>query len=60
LAGIRANYNVTWTLGNDYADGKMDVIEAYESYLIKDVDKVYAEAITVETLSSRINQFLGV
>jgi len=49
----------------------MDVIEAYESYLIKDgtillidkafnVDKVYAEAITVETLSSRINQFLGV
>jgi peroxiredoxin len=71
LAGICADYNVTWTLGNDYADGKMDVIDAYEPYLIRDgtillvdktfsVDKVYAEATTAETLSSRINHLLEV
>ena len=71
LEGIRTSYGITWSLGNDYADGKMDVIEAYESYLIKDgtillidkafnVDKVYTEAITSNTLSSRISQLLGV
>ena len=71
LTSIRTSYGITWSLGNDYADGKMDVIEAYESYSIYDgtillvdkafnVDKVYTEAITSNTLSSRISQLLGV
>lgn len=70
LARIRSTYGITWVLGNDYADGKMDIVEAYKSYGIKDgtillidktfnVDKVYTEASTAEALSSKINQLLG-
>lgn len=35
LSVIRTDYGITWTLGNDYADEKLDIIEAYESYSIK-------------------------
>jgi len=70
LARIRSTYGITWVLGNDYADGKMDIVEAYKSYSIKDgtillidktfnVDKVYTEAATAEALSLKINQLLG-
>ncbi len=70
LARIRSDYGVTWVLGNDYADGKMDIVEAFKSYSIKDgtillidktfnVDKVYTEAVTAEVLSLKINQLLG-
>jgi hypothetical protein len=66
---IRADYGVTWTLGNDYADGKADVINAYSPYSIEDgtiviIDKafnvanVYTEETTFETLASRISQLL--
>jgi hypothetical protein len=69
LAVIRANYGVTWVLGNDYDDGKMDIVNAYTSYSINDgtivlidktfnVAKVYTEATSAETLSSKINQLL--
>ena len=71
LTLIRTKYGITWALGNDYVDEKLDVIEAYESYSIEDgtillidkafnVDRVYTEAITSNTLSSRISQLLGV
>ena len=71
LGLIRKNYGITWYFGNDYDDGKMEVIESYISYSIEDgtiilidktfnVDKVYTEATTAVTLSSRINQLLGV
>jgi len=70
LAQIRADYGVTWVLGNDYDDEKMDIVNAYAAYSITDgtivlVDKklnvaqVYTDAITADTLSSKINQFLG-
>jgi len=70
LARIRSTYGITWVLGNDYADGKMDIVEAYKSYSIKDgsillidktfnVDKVYTEVIPAGTLSSKITQLLG-
>jgi len=69
LARIRTNYGITWILGNDYDDYNMDIVNAYSSYSIQDgsillidksfnVAKVYTEAITTETLSSKINQFL--
>jgi hypothetical protein len=70
LAGIRANYGVTWFLGNDYEDEKTDIVKAYaDAYSIQDgaivvIDKtfnvaqVYTEATTAETLSSKINQLL--
>jgi len=69
LSVIRANYGITWVLGNDYDDGKMDIVNAYTSYSINDgsiilidktfnVAKVYTEATGAETLSSKINQLL--
>jgi len=69
LAVIRANYGITWVLGNDYDDGKMDIVNAYTSYSINDgtivlidktfsIAKVYTETTSVETLSSKINQLL--
>ena len=71
LGLIRKSYGITWSFGNDYDDGKMEIIEAYKSYSILDgtillidkafnVDKVYTEEITANTLSLRINQLLGV
>ena len=70
LAQIRINKSITWILGNDYDDGKIDIIDAYTSYLIEDgtiilVDKmlnvaqVYIEAVTADTLSFKIDQLLG-
>ncbi|MEM3011170.1 MAG: hypothetical protein QXE76_05105 [Candidatus Bathyarchaeia archaeon] len=69
LAVIRSNYGITWVLGNDYDDGKMDIVNAYTSYSIKDgtivlidktfnVAKVYTETTNAETLASKINQLL--
>ncbi|MDH5451565.1 MAG: hypothetical protein OEX77_11860, partial [Candidatus Bathyarchaeota archaeon] len=70
LAQIQANYGITWVLGNDYADGKMDIVEAYNKYSITDgtivlidkafnVSEVYTDAITADTLPSKIDQLLG-
>lgn len=69
LETIRSDYEVTWTLGNDYDDGKADIVNAYSSYSIADgaivlidrnfnIAEVYAEETSFETLSSRINQLL--
>ena len=69
LEKIRSDYAVTWTLGNDYDDGKADIVDAYSSYSIADgaivlidrnfkIAEVYAEETTFETLSSRIGQLL--
>lgn len=69
LETIRSDYAVTWTLGNDYDDGKWDIVNAYSSYSIADgaivlidrnfnIAEVYAEETTFETLSSRISQLL--
>lgn len=71
LAQLRANYGVTWCLGNDYDDGKMDIIDAYIKYSIQDgtiilvdreskVAQVYTDAITADALVSQINQLLMV
>jgi hypothetical protein len=69
LEKIRSDYAVTWTLGNDYDDGKADIVNAYSSYSIADgaivlidrsfnIAEVYAEETAFETLSSRISQLL--
>lgn len=73
LAKIRTNYGITWVLGNDY-DARMGdtvIVNAYKIYSIRDgtivlIDKafnvaqVYTEAITADTLSSKINNLLEV
>jgi peroxiredoxin len=69
LEKIRSDYAVTWTLGNDYDDGKADIINAYSSYSIADgaivlidrnfkIAQVYTEETSFGTLSSRISQLL--
>lgn len=70
LGLIRSKYGITWTFGNDYEDGKLDIVEAYKTYSILDgtillidkafnVDTVYTEAITSAALSTRINQLVN-
>ena len=70
LARIRSNYGITWVLGNDYDDGKLDIVDAYTSYKITDgaillinksldVVETYTESVAASTLSSKINQLLG-
>lgn len=70
LARIRSNYGITWVYGNDYDDGKLDIVDAYVPYKINDgtillVDKsfdvveVYTESVAASTLSSKINELLG-
>jgi len=69
LEKIRSDYAVTWTLGNDYDDGKADIVNAYSSYSIADgaivlidrnfkIAEVYTGETSFETLSSRISQLL--
>ena len=69
LSQIRLDYDITWRMGNDYNDGMMDVFRAYAIYSVKDgtivlidktlnVTQVHTEAITVNTLSSEIEQLL--
>ncbi len=69
LETIRSDYGVTWTLGNDYDDGKADIVNAYSSYSIVDgaivlIDKnlnivrVYTGETSSAVLSSQIAQLL--
>ena len=67
LDQIRADYNVTWALGNDYTDGVLDIVNSYIPYSIGDgavvlidqdfnVAQVYTGGVSAQILSSRINQ----
>ena len=69
LEKIRTDHGVGWTLGNDYSDGTMDIIDAYVQYSIRDgtivlIDKafnvvnVYTKQVTGDILVSRISQLL--
>jgi len=69
LETIRSDYGVTWTLGNDYDDGKADIVNVYSSYSIADgaivlidknlnIVKVYTGETSFAVLSSRISQLL--
>lgn len=69
LSQIRADYGITWRMGNDYASGMLDIFKAYAKFLVNDgtivlidktfnVTQVHTEAITASTLSSEIEQLL--
>jgi len=68
LQQIRANYGITWLLGNDFDDGKMDIAQKYATQgdgTIVLIDKAYSisetyGSTTASTLSTKINQLLGV
>lgn len=67
LEQIRATYGVTWPIGNDYDDGKMDIAQNYATQgdgTIVLIDRTFHisdsySTITASALSSRINQLLG-
>ena len=71
LGQIRDYYGISWILGNDYDDQKLDIIDSYAHYVQYDgsivlIDKsfriaeVYNNATTANLLSSRIDQLLQV
>ena len=67
---LRRNYGVSWTLGNDYADGTLEIVNSYVPFEIGDgtvvlVDKtfsiaqVYQGGVAANTLVSKIGQLSG-
>ena len=71
LAKLRQENGISWCLGNDYDDGKLDIVEAYSRFSIGDgtivvVDKSFNVAqvisggstLTVNALTSKIDQLL--
>jgi hypothetical protein len=71
LEEIREAYNITWIFGNDYDDGRVDIMESYMRYSIFDgsilildescnVVNVYVDEVASESLSSTINELLDV
>ena len=71
LEEIREAYNITWIFGNDYDDGRVDIIESYMRYSIVDgsilildescnVVNVYIDEITSESLFLTISELLEV
>jgi hypothetical protein len=67
---LRSNYGITWAIGNDYADGTLDVVNSYVPFEIGDgtvvlVDKtsniaqIYNGGVSADTLVSKINQLVG-
>ena len=71
LDAIRDEYNITWIFGNDYDDGKLDIMESYMRYKIFDgsillldessrVVNVHIDEVTFESLSSIISELADV
>ena len=71
LGQIRDYYGISWVLGNDYDDQKLDIIDSYADYVHNDgsivlIDKsfkvaeVYDNVTTANLLSARIDQLLQV
>jgi len=66
LEQIRATYGITWSLGNDYDDGVMDIAQKYASQgdgTIVLIDKTFRVSesygtVASSTLSSKISQLL--
>jgi hypothetical protein len=67
---LRSNYGITWTLGNDYSDGTLEIVNSYVPFEIGDgavvlVDKtsniaqIYNGGVSANTLVAKINQLVG-
>lgn len=63
-------YNITWIIGNDYQDNKLDIVNMYSEYEVVDGSIVILgrdlsfhdaihEAITADTLIGKIRNILG-
>ncbi len=71
LAGVRDNYGISWIMGNDYADERLEIVEAYlnlgkelydGSVVLVDksfkVEGIYSPNATLSVISSRLDQLL--
>ena len=67
---LRSNYGVTWTLGNDYTDGALEIVNSYVPFQIGDgaivlIDKtfniaeIYNGGISAANLVTEIQKLLG-
>jgi hypothetical protein len=70
LSQLYDMYNITWILGNDYQDSKLDVVEKFSEYTPEDgmivlldqnlyVQAVFKGAVTVDGLMARIQILEG-
>jgi len=64
---LRSNYAVSWILGNDFADGVLEIVNSYVPFGIGDgtvilvdnnhnIAEIYNQGVASSTLISRINQ----
>ena len=67
---LRSNYGVTWALGNDYADGALEIVNSYVPFEVGDgaivlIDKtfniaeIYNGGISAANLVTKIQQLSG-
>jgi len=70
LDSLRSSYGVSWIMGNDYADGVLEVVNSYAPFQIGDgaivlIDKnfniaqIYNGGVSADTLVSKITQLVG-
>jgi peroxiredoxin len=69
LANLRKDLGISWVLGNDYDDQRLDIVDSYADYEIYDgtivlidrsfnVAQVYNPDATLDMITSRIDQLL--
>lgn len=70
LMQLYSMYNITWIIGNDYQDEKLDIVNTYSEYEVVDGSIVILgkdlsfheaihEAITADTIISKVRDRLG-
>lgn len=69
LADLRKDFGISWVLGNDYDDERLDIIDSYSNYEINDgtivlvdrsfnIAQVFNTDATLDMLTSKIDQLL--
>ncbi len=69
LADLRKDFGISWVLGNDYDDERLDIIDSYSNYKIYDgtivlidrsfkIAQVFNADVTLDMLTSKIDQLL--
>jgi hypothetical protein len=69
LAGLREDFGISWVLGNDYDDERLDIIDSYSNYEIYDgtvvlvdrsfnIAQVFNTDVTLDMLTFKIDQLL--
>ena len=67
LKSLKNKYNMTWVIGNDYDDNKLDIIEAYKEYELYDgtiiigtsgnrFHEIFREKVSSDTLIEKLKE----